>query len=114
MVEERPHVPYEVRSFDLPTLQLRDEIEAGHLVVDGTEVIDGRELIRLSDHGLVEQTVFVDPETYLPVEQHYDRRGPDEGVIRFEYLPRTEENLELLTPPVPDGYRETDERPSDD
>jgi hypothetical protein len=97
---------------DLVEMHARDDIAAGRLVVDGTEVVDGRELIRLRQpadpeaSGSVEQTLYVDPDSYLPVELRSDAGGPDENVVRFEYLPRTAANLALLSPPVPEGYAE--------
>jgi hypothetical protein len=100
----------------LGDMEIRDRIAAGHLVADGTEVIDGRELIRLRDVATanlpddfaVEQTVYVDPDTYLPVELHSDVGGPDENILHFDYMPRTEANLALLSPPTPEGYTEVD------
>jgi hypothetical protein len=104
--------PYQSTSF--PELEVQEEIAAGHLAVDGTEVIDGQELIRLRDVATaelpedfaVDQFVYVDPDTYLPVQLRSDVGGPDENVATFEYLPRTAANLELLVPPVPAGYTE--------
>jgi hypothetical protein len=98
----------------LGELNLRDEVAAGIWVADGTEVVDGRELIRLrldpdadipSSSG---QTAYVDPDTYLPVEVRGDVGGPDESILRYEYLPRTAANLALLSPPVPAGYTKVD------
>jgi hypothetical protein len=94
----------------------------GHIVQDGTEVVDGRALYRLRNRTGT-YVFLVDPETYLPVRMtvtadpsatYYDMNGeptdpPPTKVTSFEYLPRTEEQLALLTPPVPDGYEERDE-----
>ena len=112
MDREEPFMP-----ITLPEMHVQDEIAAGHLVVDGTETIDGRELIRLRDvvaadlpdDFAVEQTVYVDPDTYLPVELRSDVGGPDENILSFEYLPRTAANLALLSPPVPQGYTQVAE-----
>jgi hypothetical protein len=95
-------------------LELQDRIATGELVADGTEVIDGQELIRLRDAAAAdlppdfaaEQFVYVDPDTYLPVELRSDMGSPDENIITYEYLPRTAANLELLVSPVPAGYTE--------
>jgi hypothetical protein len=105
-------VPYEPSLF--PDMDIQDRIATGHLVVEGTEVVDGRELIRLHDDFAAdldpgfaaEQTYYVDPDTYLPVEIRSAMGTPDENVLTVEYLPRTAANLELLIPPVPAGYTE--------
>jgi hypothetical protein len=103
---------------------IRDGLAQGRLVEDGTETVDGRELIRLrevppEDDGMnytgpAEDTVvLVDPDTYRPVSL---RRYPDsdaEYVMTFEYLPRTEQSLALLSPPVPDGFTRVDALPGD-
>jgi hypothetical protein len=109
---------------DISQLQVRDLLEDGWLVADGTEVVEGRELIALrfefpddlSDADVQPPVIrmsgpmlYVDPDTYLPVESRFDGEGPGESAVRFEYLPRTEENLRLLSPPVPEGYSEVDE-----
>jgi hypothetical protein len=102
--------------------RIRDGLATGRLVEDGTETDDGRELIRLREvppeddgfnyTGPAEDTVvLVDPDTYRPISL---RRYPDsdaEYVQTFEYLPRTEENLALLSPPVPDGFTQVDSLP---
>jgi hypothetical protein len=96
---------------------ISDRLERGDLVQDGTETVDGRELLRLRDVAVanlpddfaVEQFVLVDPDTYRPVQINADRGGPEELVMTFEYLPRTAENLAQLSPPVPDGFTRVDE-----
>jgi hypothetical protein len=73
-------------------------LETGDIVVDGTEQRDGQELIRLRNHDS-SYVYLVDPETYLPVQETAS------GVVTtYERLPRTPENLALLSPPVPDGF----------
>jgi hypothetical protein len=100
---------------------LRFYLGTGHIVQDGTEVVDGRELYRLHNQGMT-YIWLVDPETYLPVREtdnpaadpdttFVDSNGeptdpPPPSVTTYEYLPRTEEYLALLSPPVPDGYEE--------
>jgi RNA polymerase sigma-70 factor (ECF subfamily) len=75
------------------------------LVGDGTETVDGRDLVRLrlvSDE--VDHVFLVDPTTHLPVQE---RITTAEGttVGRYEYLPRTPANLAAAAaPPVPAGY----------
>jgi hypothetical protein len=87
-------------------VELRDEVAAGQLIEDGTEVFEGRELIRLiSDEPAPgSDVVLVDPDTYLPVSA---RGTLDSGATfsqTYEYLPRTAANLALLLPPIPDGF----------
>jgi len=88
---------------------LRDDVAGGRLMEDGTEVVDGRELIRLTriePAGAAGDVVLVDPDTYLPVRA----RGTLDGGVTFsqtyEYLPRTPENLARLLPPIPEGFTE--------
>jgi hypothetical protein len=102
---------------------IRDDIERGHLHADGTEMYEGRELLRFEyetitydDSDLLgvsvptytpePRWVLVDPETYRPVYQ----ADPDiDRMSTIEYLPRTAENLALLQPPVPAGFEKVDE-----
>ncbi|HET6952712.1 MAG TPA: hypothetical protein VFI47_20190, partial [Acidimicrobiales bacterium] len=93
--------------------QLRDDIAAGELVEDGTEVVDGRELIRLirpdADAGVDLVVTLVDPDTYLPVRARGTIRHGGVGETfsqTYEFLPRTPENLLLVSPPIPDGFRQ--------
>jgi hypothetical protein len=96
---------------------IAERLAAGQLARDGTETVDGRELIRLHDVATAElpddfaidQFYLVDPETYRPVQAYGDRGGPEEFTLTFEYLPRTPENLALLAVEVPDGFTATDE-----
>lgn len=114
-----------------PNLYLGPETDAlvqslveGSANVDGTEVVDGRELIRvvmtfelppdLTVPGEVTVTtpefVYVDPATSLPVSW----AGPDGSRTEVEFLPRTAENLAFLVPPVPDGFTQVETPPLDD
>jgi hypothetical protein len=102
--------------YDSPQ-KIGERLAAGQLARDGTETVDGRELIRLRDVATAElpddfaidQFYLVDPETYRPVQVYGDRGGPEEFTMTFEYLPRTPENLALLAVQVPDGFTETDQ-----
>ena len=51
-----------------------------------------------------EHVTLVDPETYRPVMVLGYPGSSVEYVMTFEYLPRTVENLSLLSPPVPEGF----------
>jgi len=89
---------------------LRDDVAAGRLVEDGTEVVEGRELIRLAGiegTATAGHVVLVDPDTYLPVRA----RGTLDGRTyrqTYEYLPRTPDTLALLVPPIPEGFIRVD------
>jgi hypothetical protein len=89
--------------------ELSDDLAAGRLVEDGTEVVDGRELIRLvgADRQRAGMILLVDPETLLPVRARgtitHDGYNATYSQT-YEYLPRTPANLALLHPPVPAGF----------
>jgi hypothetical protein len=106
-------------------------LSSGWLRLDGTEVVDGRELLRFVEDteamsadlgaglGESQETVtmagsgdvtYVDPETNLPV---LIRHG-DRSTTTIEYLPRTPENLALLVPPIPEGFTRVDAPATDD
>ena len=74
---------------------------------DGTEVVNGRELIRVVEvDGNEAVTWYVDVETYRPVRI----ADPVEGyVTTIEYLPRTPDLLARFTPVIPDGVVQVDE-----
>lgn len=82
---------------------LRMYLETGDIVVDGTEQLDGRELIRLRNHDS-SYVYLVDPESYFPVQETVTTEGSAPRVTTYERLPRTAENLALLSPPVPEGF----------
>jgi hypothetical protein len=97
-----------------------DALAAGELAEDGTEVVAGRELIRLAgttgertdDELAMSREVLVDPSTHRPVLERAwatDRPG-DRGdhETTYEYLPRSSDTLDLVTPRIPDGYTRVD------
>jgi hypothetical protein len=91
--------------------QLRDAVAAGRWVEDGTEVVDGQELIRLiraDGESGAGDVLLVDPETYLPVRMRGTLSLGETFSQTYEYLARTPENLALLRPPVPDGFTKVD------
>lgn len=129
--------------------RVRDGLADGSMVRDGTQVVDGRELIRVvpviapatgaGDAGPgttptdtstpqttpadpdapspapdgeptldTDHVTLVDPESYRPVMLLGYPGSSAEYVMTVEYLPRTPENLALLSPPVPDGFVPTD------
>jgi hypothetical protein len=100
----------------------------GIWVADGTEVVDGRELIRLRtwaepdmpppdpDTGRWERptpdewdptsATYLDPETLLPVMSRHHIGEPDETRVTYTMLPRDEANLAEVLVTVPPGYTE--------
>ena len=91
---------------------LRDEVAAGRLVEDGTEVVDGRALIRLTGiegTATAGHVVLVDPDSYLPVRARGTLATGETYSQTYEFLPRTPENLALLLPPIPEGFTQWDE-----
>lgn len=93
-----------------------DALAAGELAEDGTEVVDGRELVRLvgttgettGDELAMTREVLVDPATDRPVmEREWAPDAPADGGYDetvYDYLPRSAENLALVVPAIPDGY----------
>jgi hypothetical protein len=94
-------------------LSIVEELERGSMREDGTQVVDGRELIRVVEDGETasDATWLVDPETYRPVQLIGDLgEGAGGYVTTFEYLPRTPANLALLrAADPPDGFVLVDE-----
>jgi hypothetical protein len=74
--------------------------------VDGTEVVDGRELIRV--HEVSYQTFLVDPDTYRPVRA-VGEGSNNNATTTIDYLPRTRENLGLLRTVIPDDFVQVDQ-----
>jgi hypothetical protein len=84
----------------------QDGVESGQWTPDGTEVVDGIELLRyrsdLSDKG--DQVTWVDPTSLRPVKVLLG-----DETTTFAYLPRTAENIALLDVAVPEGYGKVDD-----
>jgi len=81
-------------------------LQTGDFVVDGIRTVDGRDLIRVHSRNPGGAEALIDPDTWLPVQTSLDVGGAT--VTRYEYLPRTPENLALLTPRVPAGFTAVD------
>ena len=56
---------------------------------------------------------YVDPETYRPVMVRGYVGSDAEYTQTYTYLPRTEANLAVLVPPVPDGFAQVDQLAGD-
>jgi hypothetical protein len=82
---------------------IRFFLDTGDVVEDGHQEVDGRDLIRIRNED-GSYVVLVDPETYLPAQITERFLGGEPTVTTYERLERTEENLALLSPPVPDGF----------
>lgn len=117
-----------------PAARTRDGLADGSMVIDGTELVEGRELIRVvagpqpptatgsSPPGEGTSTVPVVPPptpdggpttvapddtvTYVDPDTYRPVMVVDPGMYtqRLDYLPRTPQNLARLVPPVPEGF----------
>jgi len=94
---------------------IREQIESGELVADGTQVHEGRELLKYQEVMLEDPTLtdlgwlLIDPETYRPVYRVGYPGSSAEYTMVIEFLPRTPENLAQLQPPVPAGFEKVDQ-----
>jgi hypothetical protein len=90
---------------------LREAIDEGRWVEDGTEAVDGRDLIRLiraEGESGAGDVLLVDPDSYLPVRMRGTMQSGESFSQTYEYVPRTSESLALLRPPVPAGFSQAD------
>jgi hypothetical protein len=86
--------------------QLRAEVRAGKVTLDGRATVDGQRAIHLTEHlsggGVI--NLWVSPASYLPIRE-VDGAA---GTIRDDYrwLPASRANLRLLTPAgaIPAGF----------
>jgi hypothetical protein len=91
--------------------ELHQTIATGDFSVVRKTVIDGQQVLELSDHYKVdgdagEQTVWVDPTTYLPVRTLSDDGG-NTNQVDYEFLPPTSANMAKLEPVIPPGFTKT-------
>jgi hypothetical protein len=97
------------------TTTIRQQIDAGELVADGTQMFEGRELLKFQEVIPDEPEltdlawVLVDPETYRPVHRVGYPGSDTEYTMTIEFLPRTPENLAQLEAPVPAGFTEVEQ-----
>jgi hypothetical protein len=89
---------------------LRAAVSCGSLTVDGRQVVDGTETIKLTSRpgSLITETIWVSPDTYLPVRVMTSSPAglpPVQQTADFTWLPPTAQNLAKLTVPVPAGFR---------
>jgi hypothetical protein len=97
---------------------IRDQIATGRFAVTGTAKLEGREAIELtwsqSPGRLTVATIlWVDARTYQPLRSVATMRAPlndavlQSDTMRYQVLPATPANLDLLTPPIPAGFTRT-------
>jgi len=89
---------------------LRHAVSHGSLTVAGRQRVDGIEAIKLTSPagGLLSETVWVSPRTYLPVRvvSKPIPGQPGSGqTADITWLPATRQNLAMLTVPIPHGFR---------
>ena len=88
---------------------LRNAVSCGTLAVTGRQSVDGIEAIELTSRpgSAINETVWVDPATYLPVRINVDLvpGAPTWQTVNITWLPATAQNLAKLTVPVPAGFR---------
>jgi hypothetical protein len=88
---------------------LRNAVSCGTLAVTGRQPVDGIEAIELTSRpgSAINETVWVDPATYLPVRINVDSvpGAPTWQTVNITWLPATAQNLAKLTVPVPAGFR---------
>ena len=88
---------------------LRNAVSCGTLAVTGRQPVDGIEAIELTSRpgSVINETVWVDPATYLPVRINVDAvpGGSTWQTVNITWLPATAQNLAKLTVPVPAGFR---------
>ena len=87
---------------------LRNAVSCGTLAVTGRQPIDGIEVIELTSRpgSAINETVWVDPATYLPVRINVDLApgAPTWQTVNITWLPATAQNLAKLIVPVPAGF----------
>jgi hypothetical protein len=91
--------------------ELHQTIATGDFTVVGKTVIDGQTVLELTDHYKVdgeagEQTVWVDPTTYLPVRTLSDDAG-NTNQVDYQFLSPTPANMAKLQPIIPPGFTKT-------
>lgn len=103
--EQVPVTPFPAQS---EADRIVEWIETGMIVADGTELVDGVEMLlyRWVDE---ERTMLVDPVSYRPTTIHGYPGTEFEYVQTYEFFDRTPENLDLLSVEVPEGFTLVDQ-----
>jgi hypothetical protein len=101
--------------------EIKQALDSGALKVVGTgEVINGQPTIHLQREGQMRgytgamfDDLWVNESSYLPIRiGHNADKFTGARQDDFTWLPPTEENLALLTPPIPAGFRQVPENQS--
>jgi hypothetical protein len=85
------------------------DLKCGSFSVVTHQQVDGVDAIGLEDHQIAQPTtLWIDPETYLPVELTTPKEG---GAVAqktdFQWLAPTKANLANLTVSIPSGFKQT-------
>jgi hypothetical protein len=102
---------------------IRDQIASGRFTVVGTVRLHGRQAVEITwsrslGPTTVTTTLWVDARTYVPLRSVLTMRaGPANRLLEtdttdYQILPATAANLNLLTPPIPAGFRQTASSPN--
>jgi hypothetical protein len=88
---------------------LRAAVSCKSLTVAGRQHMDGIAAIKLTSppNASISETIWVSPSTYLPVRVVV-RAAPGQPVVltaEITWLPPTPQNLDMLTVPIPAGFR---------
>jgi hypothetical protein len=87
---------------------IKRDFDSGALAVDGNEIVDGREAIRLR-YADGDGTIWLDAATLLPFRGAGTFDDGGRYTTTVEFLPRTDANRRLLVPPIPAGFTEVDQ-----
>ena len=101
------YAPIATQSAAASLQELHQTIATGNFARVGTTTIDGQPALELIDHYQGgEQTVWVNPTTYLPVRT-LDDSSAAKLQTDYEFLLPTSANMTNLTPPIPAGFTKT-------
>jgi hypothetical protein len=93
--------------------ELRTAVSCGTLTVAGQQRVDGIEAIELTSRQAspVSETIWVSPDTYLPVRVVVRPAGLRPLTVDITWLRPTAQNLDRLTVPIPAGFRQVQRLP---
>jgi hypothetical protein len=93
--------------------ELRTAVSCGTLTVAGQQRVDGIEAIELTSRPAspVPETIWVSPDTYLPVRVVVRPAGLRPLTVDITWLRPTAQNLDRLTVPIPAGFRQVPRLP---
>jgi hypothetical protein len=101
------YAPIATQSAAASLQELHQTIATGDFTKVGTTVIDGQPALELINHYKEgEQTVWVDPTTYLPIRTLSDDGG-NTNQVDYQFLPPTPANMADLKPIIPPGFTKT-------